>query len=79
MRVLLRSAWELTTTYDSGFATGARWKVHHDILNQREEVCQPDVEGAIPTRPRARAATLELLQTFSLILRATGSCQRCAG
>jgi acyl-CoA thioester hydrolase len=53
--------------------SGARWKVHHDILKlNRKKSVSLDLEGAIlnlstrrPTQP-----TPELLQTFNLIPRA---------
>lgn len=68
----VRMGETVTITYViSGLSpSGARWKVHHDILkSNRKKAVSLDIEGTIlnltsrkPTRP-----TLELLQTFNLI------------
>jgi acyl-CoA thioester hydrolase len=66
----------ITITYSlSGLSPqGARWKVHHNVLkSNRKKAVNIDLEGTILnlTTRKPVPPTLELLQTFNLILRST--------
>ena len=71
----VRMGETVTITYTlAGLSTsGARWKVHHDILkSNRKKSVSLDIEGAILNLSTRKPAfpTPELLQTFDLIPRA---------